>query len=100
MSDRQFPSEDDLVEALNTLSLNAGRIACPICMNQTWEIETEPTGGLLSILPLPGIIGFKPSKSTTMSPLIPCLVLVCENCGFIREHSVPMLLRKSRSKRV
>lgn len=99
MSDRQFPSENDLMEALRTLSDNTGRIACPICMNQTWEIETEPGGGLLSILPLPGLIGFRPSNPTTMSPLIPCLVFVCENCGFVREHSVPMLLRKSRSNR-
>lgn len=101
MNDRPYLTPAELTLALQTFSDATGKTKCPICGNETWEIEVEygPDVAPTEYRPMPGVIGFRPTVASTLAPVIPCLILVCEECGFVRHHSIPMLLKKAANKK-
>lgn len=96
MADNRYPNpEQDAIDALRALSEHVPPAKCPICNTMNWTVESEPGGLLSSWRPMPGLLGFK-SATLPTSPIVPTLVLSCENCGFIRQHNIPTLAKKGR----
>lgn len=95
MNQKPFLTEDEVHQALTEFSKRTGKHECPVCNNSTWEIETQVDVETARILPLPGLIGYRSTTNHSVAPTTPTLVITCDNCGYVRMHSIPMLLRKA-----
>lgn len=98
MSDtKNLPFTDQqLKDALHKLAMKTGEAACPFCGNTLWAYESAR----------PGQIGAVPEVAHVMmtnhaifgpAPSIPGITLTCSECGFVRVHSLPTLLKGTQN---
>jgi C4-type Zn-finger protein len=66
-----------LTDVQNKLSFKAGNISCPFCSNTKWYLMDKPE--VTSIIPL------------VNSGAYPVYSFACTNCGFVRQHSRPIV---------
>lgn len=81
---------DDILEFLRAVG---GRAECPVCGKNRWsmaEPEGEGTGVLLSRVD---------SSLTNLKASVLYVYLICDNCGFMRHHARPPIVRWHKRKR-
>ena len=98
MSDKETPSYEphDLQAALSHIASTTANVACPFCGCKTWTLETEGSEGLKPYL---AYVQFSASHMFGPAPVIPAIVLSCDECGFIRQHNLPHILAKFKGAR-
>ncbi len=90
----EFTAEQ-LQAALGHIGHVTANMACPCCGTRKWTVETEGMGGLLSpLLPFLAYIPFTAAPFFGPAPVIPSIVLSCDECGFVRHHNVPHILKR------
>src|SRR5690606_20664125 len=99
LSQRSFLTEDEVRRALAEFTKRTGKFQCPVCNNPTWEIESQPGVENSQMIPLPGLIGYRPTTNAHISPTTPIFVITCDNCGYVRMHSIPRLLSNAAERK-
>ena len=69
---------------------------CPVCdQTDTWAVVEDAAKGYE-----PSVVAFKADGGTTRikTDFIPVVVIVCENCGYIREHSRKILDERTKEQ--
>jgi predicted RNA-binding Zn-ribbon protein involved in translation (DUF1610 family) len=91
--ERDHPySDDELQRALAYVAEQTPNAGCPMCGNKTWAFDNEKAKKIT--VPRVTYTPFTNRAFFGAAPAIPTISLTCENCGFIRGHSIPMVLSK------
>ena len=91
--DKDHPySDDELRDALAYIAETTPNAACPMCANRTWAFDNDKAKK--NTVPRVTYTPFTNRAFFGAAPAIPTISLTCENCGFIREHSLPMVITK------
>ncbi|KAB2680358.1 MULTISPECIES: hypothetical protein [Brucella/Ochrobactrum group] len=96
MSDR-----DNFFDQFNTpkaVSIIAEKVAgkpCPMCDAADWHLEVSRT--LEGEVPSTAFLLKDPRMYWDGAPSIPAVAFSCGNCGFIRLHNIPLVLRGAKA---
>jgi predicted RNA-binding Zn-ribbon protein involved in translation (DUF1610 family) len=86
-------TDEEMLFVIEHIGTQTANSKCPFCGNPTWTAETEKRDGEESLIPYPAFIMFGTPPYTRPFGLIPVVVLTCDNCGFIRHHSITSILK-------
>ena len=98
MSNKNGPTYDDqsLQSALAHIGERSANAPCPFCGCRTWTVETEGSDVLKPYL---AYIHFSASHTFGPAPVVPAIIISCDDCGFIRQHNLPHILSKLNGAR-
>lgn len=79
-TDLPVPTREQVIEFLR--SKNPTGTACPICNSRSWNLGREPIDYLTCHIMQKDMVNTVLGGTVT-----PTVLLACNNCGYIREHS-------------
>jgi hypothetical protein len=89
--EKDFLEQFDTHSAFLMAAMKTRGRPCPMCDVDDWRLEIAEKDGVVSPAP---IFVMKDARSYWgPSPSMPAIAFTCGNCGFIRMHNLPYLLK-------
>lgn len=83
-TDPPVPTRDQVIAFLRAKTPDGA--PCPVCASQNWSIGREPLDYLTNRIMQKSI-----ARTVLDGTVTPTVLLACNNCGYIREHSAMMI---------
>lgn len=92
-NEEDFLDQFDTHSAFVVAALRTRKRPCPMCDVDDWRLEIAEREGVKS--PAPVFVMKDPRAYWGPTPSMPAIAFTCGNCGFIRLHNVPYLLKNA-----
>lgn len=90
-------SDDELRDALLYVAQRTPRARCPLCAHESWTYDDDKAKG--RAVPRVTYVPFTNRAFFGPAPSIPTISLTCDNCGYVRNHSIPMIISNLKGQK-